>query len=38
MDLLFEYLCAIWMFAGCLFGMIIIAAIFKAFIDMCRRK
>lgn len=36
--MLFEYLCTIWMLAGCLFGMIVIAAILKAFADMFRRK
>ena len=38
MDLMFEYLCTIWTFAGCLFGMVVIAAILKAFVEMFRRK
>ena len=36
--MLFDYLCTIWMLVGCLFGMIVIAAFIKAFIDMFRRK
>lgn len=38
MEMLIDYLCAIWAFAGCLFGLIVIAAILKAFVDMFRRK
>lgn len=38
METLFDYMCAIWMLAGCLFGMVVIGAIIKAFVDMCRRK
>ncbi len=38
MDILFEYLCSIWIFAGCLFGMVVIAAILKAAVEMFRRK
>lgn len=38
MEMLFDYLCAIWMIVGCLFGLIVIAAFVKMFIDQIRRK
>ena len=38
MELLFEYLCAIWMLAGCMLGMLVIGAFIKAIFDMLRRK
>ena len=38
MDILFDYLCMIWMIVGCLFGMIVIAAFVKMFIDLIRRR
>lgn len=37
MATLFDYLCAIWTLAGCMFGLIVIAAIIKAFIEMWRK-
>lgn len=38
MDVLFNSLCAIWMIVGCLFGLIVIAAFVKMFVDLIRRK
>jgi len=34
MGSLFEIMCTIWAFAGCLFGLVVIIAIFKGAIDM----
>ena len=38
MEMLIDYLCAIWALVGCLFGLLVIGAFVKAFIDMCRGK
>ncbi len=38
MELLFDYLRAIWALAGCMFGTVIVGAIIKAFVDLIRRK
>ena len=38
MELLFDYLCAIWMLAGCMLGMLVIGAFIKAIFDLFRRK
>lgn len=38
MELLFDYLRAIWALAGCMFGTILVGAIINTFVDMIRRK
>lgn len=38
MEMLFNCLCAIWMLVGCLFGLIVIAAFVKMFVDLLRGK
>ena len=38
MELLFDYLCAIWMLVGCMFGMLVIGAFVKATFGLFRRK
>lgn len=37
-ELLFDYMCAIWELAACMFGVVVIGAIIKAFVDLIRRK
>ena len=38
MEILFDYLCTIWMLVGCLFGLLVIGAFIKAAVDLFRRK
>lgn len=38
MEMLFDYLCAIWMLVGCLFGLLVIGAFVKMFIDLFKRR
>lgn len=38
MELLFDYLRAIWALAGCMLGTVLVGAMIKAFIDLIRGK
>ena len=38
MELLSDYLRAIWTLAGCMLGTVLVAALIKAFVDTIRRK
>lgn len=38
MEVLFDYLCTIWMLVGCLLGLLVIGAFIKATVDLLRRK
>ena len=38
MELLHDYLIAIWMLIGCMLGMLVIGAFIKSIFDLFRRK